>query len=114
MKRLALIAALALPFLALGAQATAIVVNAAVAQSFRHPVRQFSVSRRSGTAEGAEQVDVERVYFTFRMPAGDRGSIRITTDLFQQTTSGSDSYYKGWVLRAKYAYFQYDYSKSAN
>ncbi|MGI9091835.1 MAG: hypothetical protein ACR2GG_12165 [Gemmatimonadaceae bacterium] len=55
--------------------------------------------------------DLERAYLTFRMPAGDRASIRVTGDVFQQTssTNGADSYYKGWVLRAKYAYLQYDF-----
>ena len=57
--------------------------------------------------------DVERAYLTFRMPAGDRASIRVTGDLFQQTTPGNDAYYKGWVFRAKYAYLQYDYVKAA-
>ena len=56
--------------------------------------------------------DVERAYLTFRMPAGDRASIRVTTDLFQQTASPNDSYYKGWVLRAKYAYLQYNFAQA--
>jgi hypothetical protein len=43
------------------------------------------------------------------MPAGERTSIRFTSDLKQQTTSGSDSYYRGWTVRAKYAYLQYNY-----
>jgi hypothetical protein len=55
--------------------------------------------------------NLERAYLTFRMPAGDRASIRITADVFQQTssTNNADAYYKGWVFRAKYAYLQYDY-----
>ena len=55
--------------------------------------------------------DVERAYLTFRMPAGDRASIRVTADVFQQTssTNNADAFYKGWVFRAKYAYLQYDY-----
>ena len=55
--------------------------------------------------------NLERAYLTFRMPAGDRASIRVTADVFQQTssTNNADAYYKGWVLRAKYAYLQYDY-----
>lgn len=57
--------------------------------------------------------DVERAYLTFKTPAGDRASIRVTGDLFQQTASGNDAYYKGWVFRAKYAYLQYDYVKAA-
>lgn len=70
---------------------------------------QYRLDR--GVSRGANKFDVERVYLTFRMPAGDRASIRITTDLFQQQSSGSDAFYKGWVLRAKYAYLQYDYLK---
>ena len=60
-------------------------------------------------AESANRFDVERAYLTFRMPAGDKASIRITTDLYQQTTPGSDAYYRGWSVRAKYAYLQYSY-----
>ena len=62
-------------------------------------------------SKGQNKFDVERAYLTFKMPAGDRASIRVTGDLFQQTssTNNADAYYKGWVLRAKYAYLQYDY-----
>lgn len=62
-------------------------------------------------SKGQNKFDVERAYLTFKMPAGDRASIRVTGDLFQQTSSSNnaDAYYKGWVLRAKYAYLQYDY-----
>ena len=34
---------------------------------------------------------VDRAYLTFRMAAGDRTSIRITTDVFQSTDSTSNS-----------------------
>jgi hypothetical protein len=53
--------------------------------------------------------DVERAYLTFRMPAGDRASIRVTTDIFQQQTAANAAYYAGWVVRLKYAYLQYNY-----
>ena len=66
----------------------------------------------AGSSKGQNKFDVERAYLTFKMPAGDRASIRVTGDLFQQTTPGNDSYYKGWVLRAKYAYLQYDFLKA--
>lgn len=66
----------------------------------------------AGPNKGQNKFDVERAYLTFKMPAGDRASIRITGDLYQQTTTGNDSYYKGWVLRAKYAYLQYDFLKA--
>ena len=62
-----------------------------------------------GPQKSSNKFDVERAYLTFRMPAGEKFSIRVTTDLYQQTTSGSDAYYRGWTVRAKYAYLQYNY-----
>lgn len=53
---------------------------------------------------------VDRAYLNFRMAAGDHGSIRITTDVYQ-TTEGTPNAY---TIRAKYAYFQYDGDKAAN
>ena len=41
------------------------------------------------------------------MPAGENGSIRITTEVFQNTNAAQNSYYQGWALRLKYAYAQY-------
>ena len=73
----------------------------------------FQYRGDAGPNKATNKFDVERAYLTFRMPAGDRASIRITADVFQQTTPGSDAFYKGWVVRAKYAYLQYDYLKSA-
>ena len=64
-------------------------------------------------AKDFNKFDVERVYLTFRMPAGERASIRVTTDVFQQQTPGSDAYYQGWALRLKYAYLQYNYLTGA-
>ena len=66
-----------------------------------------------GVAKSTNKFDVERAYLTFRMPAGDRASIRITADVFQQGTAPQDAFYRGWVIRAKYAYLQYDLVKSA-
>lgn len=62
-----------------------------------------------GPQKSANKFDVERAYLTFRMPAGDKVSVRITADVFQQTSSGNDAFYRGWVVRAKYAYLQYNY-----
>ncbi len=70
--------------------------------------------RGDAAAESANRFDVERAYLTFRMSAGDKTSIRITTDLYQQTTPGSDAYYRGWSVRAKYAYLQYNYLTDSN
>jgi hypothetical protein len=58
--------------------------------------------------------DLERTYLTFRMAAGDRASVRVTTDVFQQQNAANAGYYGGWVIRMKYAYLQYDYAKAAN
>ena len=67
----------------------------------------------AGPTKGQNKFDVERAYLTFRMPAGDHASIRVTGDLFQQTSAPADAYYKGWVLRAKYAYLQYNFITAA-
>jgi hypothetical protein len=67
----------------------------------------------AGATKGQNKFDVERAYLTFRMPAGEHASIRVTGDLFQQTSSPGDAYYKGWVLRAKYAYLQYNFMTAA-
>jgi len=67
-----------------------------------------------GPAKSSNKFDLERAYLTFRMPAGDHAIIRVTTDVFQQTSSGSDAFYRGWVVRAKYAYLQYNYLRRAD
>jgi hypothetical protein len=67
-----------------------------------------------GPAKSTNKFDLERAYFTFRVPAGDRASVRLTADVFQQQTTGSDAFYRGWVVRAKYAYLQYDFLKGAS
>ncbi len=74
----------------------------------------FQYRGDAGLAKASNKFDVERAYLTFRMPAGDRASIRITADVFQQTTPPNDVFYRGWVIRAKYAYLQYDLIKSAS
>jgi len=67
---------------------------------------QYRVDQR---AKNFNKFDLERAYLTFRMPAGDRASIRITTDVFQQQNTPQDAYYQGWAIRLKYAYLQYNY-----
>lgn len=67
--------------------------------------------RTENAAASANKFDVDRAYLNFRAPAGDRASVRVTADLYQQGTSGNDAYYRGWSFRAKYAYLQYDYLK---
>ncbi len=74
----------------------------------------FQYRGDAGAAKSTNKFDVERAYLTFRMPAGDRASIRVTADVFQQTTTPNDAFYRGWVIRAKYAYLQYDLIKRAS
>lgn len=71
----------------------------------------FHVATDSATKAGnggkyASEFDIGRAYLTFRMPAGDRASVRVTTDVKQQ--DGSSGAYDGWIVRLKYAYLQYD------
>jgi hypothetical protein len=56
------------------------------------------------------QFIVDRAYLTFRMPAGDRTSIRITTDVYQTSEANPNAY----TVRAKYAYLQYEGQKGAD
>ncbi len=94
-----------------------------VAASAKPPTPSFDFSgvlfanyqyRTDAASRDANKFDVERAYLTFRVPAGKRTSARITADLYQQATSGADAYYKGWAVRAKYAYVQYDYLNSTS
>jgi hypothetical protein len=71
--------------------------------------RTDSAARFTTGGEPASKFDVERAYLIFRMPAGNRGSIRVTTDVFQNTSAG---YYSGWTARLKHAYFQYEISRN--
>ena len=52
--------------------------------------------------------DIGRAYLTFKGPLGDRASFRVTTDIKQ---GGANDTYKGWFLRLKYGFLQYDYLK---
>lgn len=74
----------------------------------------FQYRGDKGPSKSQNKFEVERAYLTFRMAAGDRASVRITADVFQQSTTPNDAFYKGWVIRAKYAYLQYDLIKRAS
>jgi hypothetical protein len=54
---------------------------------------------------------LDRAYLNVRAPAGDRLSVRVTTDVYQTAeTTGPNAY----TIRAKYAYLQYDVPKTAS
>jgi hypothetical protein len=58
---------------------------------------------------GANRFDVDRAYLTASGPLGNRVSFRLTTDVYQVP---GDSLDRSWQIRAKYAFLQYDYSRS--
>jgi hypothetical protein len=53
--------------------------------------------------------DLDRAYLTFRATPGEHFGVRITADVYQQRDTTRDQYYRGWTLRAKYAYGQFDF-----
>ena len=59
----------------------------------------------SGQTKDFNQFLLDRAYVNVRATLGERWSARVTTDVFQ---SGDQN---GWTIRAKYAYFQYDWLK---
>jgi len=69
--------------------------------------RTDSAGKAAFGGTNPNQFTVDRAYINFRMPAGENGSIRITTEVFQNTNAAQNSYYQGWALRLKYAYAQY-------
>ncbi|MEP7065529.1 MAG: hypothetical protein ABI889_05815 [Gemmatimonadota bacterium] len=72
---------------------------------------QYQTDDAAKAANGGShpnKFDIGRAYLTFKGPLGDRVGYRVTTDIKQG--GGTDSY-KGWFIRLKYAYLQYDYLK---
>src|SRR5215207_9494426 len=69
-------------------------------------VRTDSASKAALGGQSPNQFGIDRVYLTWRLPAGDNGLVRITTDVFQNTNNATNGYYQGWAIRIKYAYFQ--------
>lgn len=68
-----------------------------------------AASQKANGGSHANKFDLERAYLTFKMPAGKRMSIRITTDVKQgQTDAGA---YQGWFIRLKYGYLQWAYAE---
>ncbi len=62
---------------------------------------------------------IDRAYLNFRAPAGDRLSVRVTTDVYQTSEAaavggGTTFTNNAYTIRAKYAYLQYDQPRFAN
>ena len=72
-------------------------------------MRTDSAAKFSTGGKPSSRFDMGRAYLTFRMPAGERTSVRITTDIFQNATN---AYYGGWTIRLKYGILQHDLSKN--
>jgi hypothetical protein len=60
---------------------------------------------------GVNRFDVDRAYLNVAGPLGNRISFRLTSDVYQVQ---SDTVNRSWQLRAKYAYGQYEFSRSAS
>ena len=71
--------------------------------------RTDDAAKATTGGKALSKFDLGRAYLNFRMAAGDHGSIRVTTDIFQQSPS---AYYSGWTVRLKYGYYQHDFTKS--
>jgi hypothetical protein len=69
--------------------------------------RTDSAAKAGLGGQNPNQFTVERAYLNFRMPAGENGLIRITTDVFQNTNNTTNGFYQGWAVRIKYGYLQY-------
>lgn len=114
MRRLALVASLVLvaassTALAQGTTVTVPPVDFSGWLFGNYQYRTDPASKLTTGGQALSRFDIGRAYLTFRMPAGDRGSVRITTDIFQTSPS---TYYNGWTVRLKYGYFQYDFTKN--
>ena len=70
-------------------------------------IRTDSAAQATLGGKSPNQFSLDRAYLNFRMPAGDNASIRVTTDVFQQTNAAAGAYYGGWVVRVKYGDVQY-------
>ena len=66
-------------------------------------MRTDSAAKAATGGKSPNNFTIDRVYLNFRMPVGDKTSIRVTTDIFQNATN---AYYGGWVVRLKYGYLQ--------
>ncbi len=75
--------------------------------------RNDSAGKATLGGSSPNQFTLDRAYLTFRMPAGDNAQIRITTDVFQNTSAATNGYYQGWAVRVKYGYLQYTGLKNA-
>src|ERR1043166_4012844 len=63
--------------------------------------RTDSAAKAGLGGSNPNQFGLDRAYLNFRMPAGDNGAIRVTTDVFQNTNNTQNAFYQGWAIRIK-------------
>src|SRR4051812_9843268 len=101
----ALAAALALPELIQAQTAPATPAAATPGFDFSglffgsYSMRTDSAAKATLGGKNPNSFNLDRAYLTFRMPAGDNGAIRVTTDLFQNGSTAATNYYQGWSIR---------------
>ncbi|HYV99287.1 MAG TPA: hypothetical protein VE967_17655 [Gemmatimonadaceae bacterium] len=76
--------------------------------------RTDDAAKAANGGKASSKFDLERAYLTFRMPAGERASIRVTTDVFNTADQTTTSFYRGWAVRIKYAYLQWNFANDIN
>ena len=96
---------------AAGAQQTALPFDFSSVVFGNYQMRVDSQAKFTTGGKPTSRFDLARAYLTFRFPAGERTSVRITTDIFQQQNPAAAAYYGGWSVRLKYGYLQYDATK---
>ena len=116
--------------LALAAAVVALIAQSVVAQDAPKPatpgfdfsgvilgnfqIKSDSASKVATGGQQPNQFQIERAYLTFKMPAGQDGSVRITTDIYNNSGACGTGCYQGWTARLKYAYFQYNFLHNIN
>ncbi|HUX34003.1 MAG TPA: hypothetical protein VMV51_09015 [Gemmatimonadaceae bacterium] len=97
--------ATAFALVALGATGVAAQTTAGTPLKFSGVV--FLDWQNGGTKaqRASNKFDLTRAYLNFIMPAGDNVTVRVTTDVLQNTAAGT--YYTGWTARLKYAFMEW-------
>lgn len=83
------------------------VVSGLIFGNFSHQLPPTSAPLANGVDDAFL---LDRAYLTIRLPAGERLSVRLTTDIYQSSEATANAY----TIRAKYAYLQYDAPKHEN
>lgn len=105
---LAACAILLTPLAVVGAQGAGTPIDFSGVMYPQFRMQSDDATKTANGGNSTSKFDVERVYLNFKMAAGDDGSIRITTDIFNNGSSCSGCY-AGWNVRLKYAYFNYNF-----